>query len=59
MLVVSRLYESVGNQAEHKRLLNHTLQLWREGGTTLTLLERWGLYLIQIDERAKTRRGYH
>jgi len=29
---LSRLFERVGNQVERKRLLTHTLQLWREWG---------------------------
>jgi tetratricopeptide (TPR) repeat protein len=29
---LSRLFDSVGNHAEYKRLLVHTLKLWREGG---------------------------
>jgi len=30
---LSRLFESVGNYAEEKRLLTHTLDLWRERGS--------------------------
>ena len=29
---LSRLFESVGNRAERKRLLTHTLKIWRERG---------------------------
>ena len=32
---LSRLFESVGNHAERKRLLTHTLKLWRERGDDL------------------------
>jgi len=32
LLQLSRLFESVGNRAERKRLLDHILKLWRERG---------------------------
>ena len=32
LLVLSELFESVGNEEERKRLLVHTLKLWREQG---------------------------
>ena len=32
---LSQLFDSVGNRAEYKRLLNHTLRLWRERGDDL------------------------
>ena len=36
LLQLSRLFKSVGNQIEHKRLLVYTLKLWRERGD-----DRW------------------
>ena len=36
---LSRLFDSVGNHAERKRLLTHTLKLWREGEEGDTDLE--------------------
>ena len=36
LLQLSRLFKSVGNQVEHKRLLVYTLKLWRERGD-----DRW------------------
>jgi tetratricopeptide (TPR) repeat protein len=36
---LSRLFDSVGNYAERKRLLIHTLQLWREQGDDFEVAE--------------------
>ena len=36
---LARLFDSVGNRAEHKQLLTHALRLWRERGSDLSVAQ--------------------
>jgi tetratricopeptide (TPR) repeat protein len=50
---LSRLFDSVGNHAERKRLLTHTLKLWREGeeGDTDSEVARTLMFLAHTNHR--------
>ena len=63
LLQLSRLFESVGNRAECKRLLIHTLKLWRERGDdfriaqTLRLLADVNRHLGHYTEGIEQAKG--
>ena len=51
---LSRLFDSVGNFTERKRLLSHTLELWRERGD-----DRWVALALRTLSDANRRMGLY
>ena len=58
LLQLSRLFGMVGNGAEYKRLVTHTLKLWRQRGTICRSLARWSIYAVQTERLASMGKEY-